>query len=97
MPSDPSPGNLDEVRDILLGDRLRETDSRIASLEAAIARNKKDFAARIDTATKTLSQRLDDVTAELTGRIVALETELAECQQRLRESQADSGDTGTDD
>lgn len=97
MPSDPPPSNLDEAREILFGGRQRKLERRIGKMEATIAWEKADVAAKIDTLTETLSQRLDNVTAELTERIAALEAELAECQRRLREMQAESGDTGTDD
>lgn len=97
MPTAPPASNLDEAREILFGDRHRELDGRIGRVEATVAWHRADIGARIDAMEQNLTQRLDDLTNQLSSQIAALEAELAECQRQLRNMQADDGDTGSDD
>ena len=88
---------IDSDREILFGDRHRELDGRIGRVEATVAWHRADIGARIDAMEQNLTQRLDDLTNQLSSQIAALEAELAECQRQLRNMQADDGDTGSDD
>ncbi len=97
MPTASPVSNLDEAREILFGDRHRELDSRIGRVEATVAWHRADIAARVDAVEHNLTQRLDEITGQLTSRIAALEEDLAECRQQLRKAQAGNGDAGSHD
>lgn len=97
MPTAPPVSNLDEAREILFGDRHRVLENRLAEVESVAATKSAEAEAKADALEKALSERLEQMTAELTGRIEDLEKKLRMCQRRLRALESVNSEEGKDD
>jgi DNA anti-recombination protein RmuC len=65
-------GNIDQIRDILMGPHLREYDTRIAQLESDLSLMRQDLRDRIDEAKNSFAVELRAAVESLDKRLKAI-------------------------